>query len=122
MFLRLILLDSWEFPPKIRCYKIHYHYLGHKVQNGFISILAHGVKSSIMKIIEEAKYFFYNSYCTPNVSHQEQMIEIVPCINKSNNKIKIKEYFLEYLKFLDLNINYVRGRGYDNGSNMKGNC
>jgi hypothetical protein len=63
---------------------------------------------------------------------------IIRCVNILENPIKIEEHFVEFItvddttreclfndmieliKKLDLNINDIRGQGYDNGSNMKG--
>jgi hypothetical protein len=63
---------------------------------------------------------------------------ILRCVNISENLIKVEEHFVEFIivddttgeglfndmigliKKLDLNIDDIRGQGYDNGSNMKG--
>ncbi|XP_074355879.1 uncharacterized protein LOC141695539 [Apium graveolens] len=66
------------------------------------------------------------------------MFLILRYVNVSSNPIQVEEYFVEFLKVddtsglglssvlenalvtLDLDIDNIRGQGYDNGSNMKG--
>ena len=117
---------------------IHHHYLGHKIKNELIKLLANEIKCKIIKKIKEAKYFSIILDCTPDASHQEQMSLILQCVDISTIPIKIVEHFVEFVKvddttekclfdeiinvinILELDINDIRGQGYDNGSNMKG--
>ncbi|KAF5797875.1 putative transcription factor and/or regulators TTF-type(Zn) family [Helianthus annuus] len=127
-----------EHVRRIKNKEIYNHYLGHNMQNELISLLACEVKNKIVNKVKEAKYFSVILDCTPDTSHKEQMSIILRCLDISSTPIEVKEYFFEFIIVDDttgkglfdamveeisnigLDINNIRGQGYDNGSNMKG--
>jgi hypothetical protein len=127
-----------EHVRRITSEETQLHYLDPKIQNELIHLLASAIKSEIVRKIKRVKYFSVILDCTPDASHQEQMSLIIRYVDSSSDNISIEESFLGFLdvndttgqalfevlenelKCLDLDIDDVRGQGYDNGSNMKG--
>ncbi|CAH9117632.1 unnamed protein product [Cuscuta epithymum] len=134
-----------EFDPimeehlrRIRKKEIRNHYLGHNIQNEMIQLLSNEVKKKILQVVRSAKYFSVILDCTPDVSHDEQMTLVIRCIDVSTSPIRVEEFFITFVKVIEttgealfdelkklldtheLDFNNVRGQGYDNGSNMKG--
>lgn len=113
------------------------HYLGWEHQNELIVLLANSVQDVILNQIRESKYFSIILDCTPDITHTEQITIIIRCVSTSG-PVRIFEYFLGFspvidvtgqglfefienkLKELNLNMNNLRGQGYDNGANMRG--
>lgn len=118
--------------------KDHKNYLGDKIQNEVINLIGENIKSKILEVTKKAKYYSILLDCTPDSSHQEQISVCIRFVNLKNTGISIEEHFLLFCpiddvsgeglrKFLlsalekeGLNINDMRGQGYDNGANMRG--
>ncbi|CAI6357655.1 unnamed protein product [Macrosiphum euphorbiae] len=96
------------------------------------------VKQEILNRINKSKYFSILFDCTPDVSHQEQLTEIIRYVHIVNGEVSIEESFIDFiishektgsgladeisskLKEDGLNIMDCRGQGFDNGANMAG--
>lgn len=113
-------------------------YLSPDIQNEFISVLANHVKYQLISEIKSAKYFGIMFDSTPDISHVDQMSEIIRYVKIANRKVEVKEVFLgffplhgkkasdlsaEILEKLEndgLDINMCRSQGYDNAAVMSG--
>lgn len=128
----------------------HPHYLGKRIQNELIQMLANAITTHILCLVQKAKYYSIILDCTPDVSHVEQMTLLIRFVQlptsslvtsteeSSCTQVMVKEHFmgfmplkestgesmtkvvLEKLKELALPVENIRGQGYDNGSNMRG--
>ncbi|XP_022847547.1 uncharacterized protein LOC111370069 [Olea europaea var. sylvestris] len=144
LFLLMIEMVS-EFDPvmqehlrRAKAREIQYTYLGKKIQNQLIQLLANQVRSSIVKKVKDAKYFTVILDCIPYAIQEEQMSLIVRFVDNSTNLPTVQEHLLEFLKVddttglglaielqkalikIDLDIDDIREQEYDNGSNMSG--
>uniref|UniRef100_A0A8C5PE46 TTF-type domain-containing protein n=1 Tax=Leptobrachium leishanense TaxID=445787 RepID=A0A8C5PE46_9ANUR len=119
-------------------YKVSVSYLAPQTQNEFLSILANHVTEKLVMDIKNAKYFGIMFDSTPDISHTDQMTEVIRYVKISNRKVEVMEVFLGFfalkgkkatdlssdiLKKLEndgLDIMMCRSQGYDNAATMAG--
>lgn len=115
-----------------------HHYLSNMIQNELLSAMSKLISDSIISSINSSKYFAIIVDSTPDISHQEQLTIVMRFVSYKNNQFKVSEHFLGFIKennktgsaiasailnFLstnNLDVQNLRGQGYDNGTNMKG--
>lgn len=114
-------------------------YLSKNIQNEIIQMVSDAVRSNILSMIKNAKYFSIIVDATPDKSRVEQITLIIRFVLiNDKQQIEVREHFmgfligtntsghgltelvLDNLSKLTLSIKHCRGQGYDNGSNMKG--
>ncbi|XP_044147047.1 zinc finger MYM-type protein 1-like [Bufo gargarizans] len=113
-------------------------YFSPKIQNELICLLGNHVKDKIVADIKKAKYFGILFDSTPDVSHTDQMCEVIRYVHIEGDKVEVKESFLSFfpiagktaaelteniLQHLEedgLDISLCRGQGYDNAATMAG--
>ncbi|XP_077341212.1 zinc finger MYM-type protein 1-like [Lithobates pipiens] len=113
-------------------------YFSPKIQNEFICLLGNQVKKKIVADIKKAKYFGILFDSTPDVSHIDQMCEVIRYVHIEGDNVEVKESFLgffpiagktaaeltdnilQHLEEAGLDISLCRGQGYDNAATMAG--
>ncbi|XP_065642103.1 52 kDa repressor of the inhibitor of the protein kinase-like [Hydra vulgaris] len=108
------------------------------VQNEFISLLGDAVKQESICEIKKAKFYGILFDSTPDISHTEQMSQVIRYVKIDNRNVEVKESFLGFIslsgkkadfitqkivQFLEkdgLDLKICRTQGYNNATIMSG--
>ncbi|KAL4136302.1 hypothetical protein QTP88_007850 [Uroleucon formosanum] len=101
-------------------------------------IIANKVRSTILSQIKSATYYSILFDCTPDISHEEQMSQVIRYVVVNENGCEIVESFLGFIQVFEktgesitedilrslskdgIDLANCRGQSYDNGANMAG--
>lgn len=121
--------------------EIQQHYLSKTIQDELVNLMGNKIQNQIINRIKLGKYFAIILDCTPDISHQEQMSLTLRYVSDGISPGSIIGIYEQFIKFINvesstgenlyavlkreinslgLNLNNIRGQGYDNSSNMKG--
>ena len=74
-------------------------YLSPMVQNEFIELLANQVRQKIVEEIKDAKYYAILFDSTPDLSHTDQMSQILRFVQINHSTVQVVEYFIDFISF-----------------------
>lgn len=113
-------------------------YLSPETQNEFINLLGQQVRSTIIRCIQEAKYYCVIFDSTPDISHKDQMSQVLRYVHIEGEKVAVVESFVDFFEPKGknaedlsndiiakitsdgLDIQNLRGQAYDNAATMSG--
>lgn len=114
-------------------------YLSPTIQNELIEHLGSKVRCDILEDVRHSKYFSLMLDTTPDLSHDDQLSQIVRYVSIKGSKVEVIESFIDFvkvdgkksaenmtgillrkLKEDSLDIANCRGQGYDNAATMAG--
>ena len=113
-------------------------YLSPQSQNEFINLIGDHIRKTIVERINKAKYIAIMFDSTPDISHTEQMSQVIRYVYIEDTEVNVVESFIDFIQLrgktaaaitehicdrlqadgLDLQNCY--GQGYDNAATMAG--
>ncbi|XP_063242660.1 zinc finger MYM-type protein 1-like [Bacillus rossius redtenbacheri] len=118
--------------------RVSVSYLSPETQNEFINLLGQQVRSTIIRRIQEAKYYCVIFDSTPDISHNDQMSQVLRYVHIEGEKVAVVESFIDFFEPKGknaedlsndiiakitsdgLDIQNLRGQAYDNAATMSG--
>ncbi|XP_069582652.1 zinc finger MYM-type protein 1-like [Ranitomeya imitator] len=113
-------------------------YFSPTIQNEFIEILGGKVRSKVVEQVKIAKYFSMIFDSTPDISHKDQMCQVLRYVMINGKEVKVVESFVDFIEIkgktsesistvilqqlekYGIDIQNCRGQAYDNAAVMAG--
>lgn len=113
-------------------------YLSPQSQNEFISLLGDHIRTAIFEKITKAKYFAMMFDSTPDISHTDQMSQVIRYVHIADTEVHVIESFIDFIQLYGksadvitkqicdklqadgLKLEHCYGQGYDNAATMAG--
>lgn len=110
-------------------------YLSSTIITEFVELMGNKVLNSIITDVKKAKYFSIILDSTPDLSNTDQLCFIIRYVSSdcepverfltflpihSHTALHIEETVVQFMEDKSLSLDYCRGQGYDNASNMSG--